>query len=203
MIKNIIFDWSGTLADDLITTYKATMHIFEKLGGKSMPLEEYGKEFFLPYMSFFKKYFPNSTAEQIRELFQEGIQTVGDAEPYPGVRDVLKRLYDRGIKMTIMSASTKERIITDAKRYGIFDCFQEINGDIFDKTEAIVDILQKNGFKPKETMCVGDMPHDIDAGKKAGAISVGISWSHKSKEMLKTSNPDHLISNIAELEQLL
>jgi len=203
MIKNIVFDWSGTLADDLATTYKATMHIFEKLGGKPMPLEEYREKFFLPYMDFWKKYFPNCTNEQVANFFREGLQMAGDSELYPEVKNVLKRLYDRGIKMVVMSSGPQEKIIADAQKHGIFDYFKEINGNILDKTEAIADILQRNDFRSEETMCIGDMNHDIEAGKKVGVTSVGISWGHKSKEMLKTSNPDYLISDIAELEQLL
>ena len=203
MIKNIIFDWSGTLADDLTITYKATMHIFEKLGGKPMPLEEYREKFFLPYMDFWKKYFPNCTKEQIAQFFREGLQIAGNAELYPEVKNVLKKLYDKEIKMVVMSSGPQEKIIADAQKHGILNYFQEINGNILDKTEEITGILQRNGFKPKETMCVGDMNHDIEAGKKAGATSVGISWGHKSKEMIEISNPDYLISNIIELEKLL
>jgi beta-phosphoglucomutase-like phosphatase (HAD superfamily) len=33
MIKNIIFDWSGTLVDDFDAVYKAAMKIFKKVVG--------------------------------------------------------------------------------------------------------------------------------------------------------------------------
>ncbi len=203
MIKNILFDWSGTLIDNLTITYQATMYVFEKLGAKSISLGEYRKRFFLPYINFWKKYFPDSTKEQIGKLFREGLNTSGDMGLYPEVKDVLKRLYDKGIKLVIMSSGSQEKIIADAKTYGVFDYFQEINGNIPDKSQVITDILQRNNFQPKESMYIGDMPHDIQAGKKGGVISVGISWGHKSKEMLEAANPDYLISNIIELEKLL
>ena len=203
MIKNILFDWSGTLVDNLTTIHKATMHVFEKLGVKPMSFEEYREKFSLPYMNFWKLHFPDCTEEQISNLFREGLEMAGNAGLYSGAKDVLKRLYDRGIKMAVMSFGSQEKIIADARRYGVFDYFQEINGNILDKTEVITEILQKNNFKPEETMYVGDMVHDIEAGKKAGVISVGISWGHKSEETLRAANPDHLISNIIELEQLL
>ena len=203
MIKNILFDWSGTLMDDLTTTYKATVYIFEKLGGKPMSFKEYRKMFFLPYMNFWKQHFPDCTKEQIGQLFREGLDASDDTGLYPGVRDVLKRLCDKGIKLGIMSSGPQEKIIADAKRYGVFDYFQEINGTIADKAEVITDILQRNNFEPEETIYVGDMAHDIEAGKKGGVVSIGISWGHKSKEMLEAAKPDHLISDIAELEKLL
>jgi HAD superfamily hydrolase (TIGR01549 family) len=203
MIKNIIFDWSGTLANDLNTTFEATMYVFKKMGVKPMTLEEYRKKFFLPYIDFCDKYLPDFNPEQLRQYFLEGIKTVGSAEVYPGVKEVIKRLHDKGIRIIVMSASTEERIISDAKRYGIFDYFQEIEGDIIDKTEMVLDTIRRNGFNFNETILVGDMPHDIDTAKKAGLISVGIYWGHKPKEILETSEPDYLIGDIKDLEPII
>ena len=203
MIKNILFDWSGTLMDNLTTTYKATMYIFEKLGGKPISFEEYRERFFLPYMNFWKKHFPDCTEKQIAKLFREGLDASGDAGLYPGIKNVLKRLHDKGIKLAVISSGPQEKIIADAKRYGVFDYFQEINGNILDKAEVITEILKRNNFQPEETMYVGDMAHDIEAGKKGGVVSIGISWGHKSKETLEAANPDYLIFDIVELEKLL
>jgi len=61
MIKNIIFDWSGTLSDDLIPVYTATMNIFKKIGLKKIPLNKYRTEFRLPYMTFYHKFNKNIT----------------------------------------------------------------------------------------------------------------------------------------------
>ncbi len=59
MIRNIIFDWSGTLSNDLIPVYTATMNVFRKLGLKTLSLEEYKKEFTLPYIHFYHKHKKN------------------------------------------------------------------------------------------------------------------------------------------------
>ena len=203
MIKNILFDWSGTIVDNLTTSYKATMYIFESFGVKPMTIEDYREKFFLPYVDFLRKYVPDCSEERMRQLFKEGYRAVNDTKFYPEVKNTLKRLHDKGIKMVIMSSGSQEEIIIDAKKCGIFNYFQEINGNILDKTEVITEIIQRNNFKPEETIYVGDMPHDIEAGKKGGVVSVGISWGHKSKESLEAADPDHVISNIVELEQLL
>ncbi len=102
--------------DNLTTIYKATMYVFEKLGVKPMSFQEYRKKFSLPYMNFWKKHFPDSTKEQISKLFREGLNASGNTELYPGVKDVLKRLYDKGIKLVVMSSGSQEKIIADAKR---------------------------------------------------------------------------------------
>jgi len=35
MIKNIIFDWSGVISDNLVTVYQTAMVMFEKLSNGS------------------------------------------------------------------------------------------------------------------------------------------------------------------------
>ena len=66
-----------------------------------------------------------------------------------------------------------------------------------------LNILKRNEFDPEQTAYVGDMTHDIDAGKKAGVITVALGWGYQSKEKLMDSCPDHYLSKISELKQIL
>jgi len=68
-VKNIIFDYSGTLRDDLDWTFAITMRVFEKLGRKPISLEEYRNQMCLPYMNFYVKYFPNVGQKRIDSPF--------------------------------------------------------------------------------------------------------------------------------------
>ena len=52
-------------------------------------------------------------------------------------------------------------------------------------------------------MYVGDMTHDIEAGKEAGVKTVALTWGYQSKEILEKHNPDYIIANISELDKLL
>ncbi len=105
--------------------------------------------------------------------------------------------------MIIISSHPHDKLIQEANEYGFYDYFQEINGSIHNKTEAISDILQKNNFDPKQTLYIGDMTHDVDAGKSAGVTTIALSSGYQSAEKLSESNPDYLISNISELNQLV
>lgn len=203
MIKNILFDWSGTLMDDVTATHKATSHIFKSLGGTPMSLEDHKTKFFLPFMDFWKQKFPNCTKDQIYSLFLEGLNLAGDSELYPNIENVLKKLKDRGINMAIMSSHPQEKLVSYVNHFGLSEYFQEINGGVSDKIKYFPEILERNSFNPKETMYVGDMVHDMKAAQNAGALSVAITWGHQPEEMLKATNPDYLISNITELEELL
>ena len=202
-IKNIIFDWSGTLSDDFTPVYQASMLVFKKLGREPISKEEYRKEFTLPYMVFWNKYFPKLTKEEGDKLYVEAIHQVDEPILYDGVKTELERLKSLGINMIVISSHPHDKLMKEATNYGVQSLFQEINGSIHDKTETIFDILQRNNFDPNQTMYVGDMTHDIDAGKKAGVVTVALGWGYQSKEVLISSNPDHYISDISNLDQLL
>jgi phosphoglycolate phosphatase len=58
-----------------------------------------------------------------------------------------------------------------------------------DKNEVIMEIMNINSFKPRETIYIGDMEHDIDAGKKAGVITVAVSFGYNLKKALLEKTP--------------
>jgi len=203
MIKNIIFDWSGTLSDDLTPAYNASMIMFKRLGHEGISLEEYKREFTLPYMKFWNKYFPKLSKAEENRLYGEAIYQVEEPKAYEGVRDVIERLNFLGINMIILSSQLQEKLELEVECYGLSGYFKVVHGDVHDKTEVIDEILKRNNFSLKQTVYVGDMTHDIEAGKKAGVKTIAIIWGYQDEVKLKKANPDYIINHIFELEHLL
>ena len=203
MIKNIIFDWSGTLIDDVTFTHSATMKVFEKIGLERITLEKFKEEFTLPYMNFYKKFKENANKEIIDEWFDKEINLINKSKLFPETKEVLDFLKQRKIKMIILSSYLQGSIEREIKDNDLQNFFLDINGGVHDKTEVVSEIMRKNNFKPIETIYVGDMAHDIDTGKKAGIITVIVSCGYQSKEKLLEKNPDFLIENLGELENII
>lgn len=63
------------------------------------------------------------------------------------------------------------------------------------------------GLNPKETIFVGDLPHDIQAGKRAGTMTVAVvnfkGAEKGKKEVLKRFKPDFIINHVSELPALI
>jgi len=203
MIKNIIFDWSGTLSDDIIPVYMSAMVIFKKLGIKKITLKEFRKSFMLPYMEFFRKYTPNASKRYVDKIFLQAIYSFQEPKPFPEAKETLKFLNKKGIKMAVMSSHPQEKLEKEVKEYGFEKYFTDVNGSIHDKTKEITKIIARNKFIPKETAYVGDMTHDIDAGKKAKVITIAVSWGYQSKEKLSKKKPDFLIEKLSELKRIV
>ncbi len=54
-------------------------------------------------------------------------------------------------------------------------------------------------FEPSQTVYVGDMVHDIDAGKRAGVHTIGVSWGYDPKEKLVAAGADKVVDNLGDL----
>ncbi|MCX8092496.1 MAG: HAD family hydrolase, partial [Verrucomicrobiae bacterium] len=69
MIRNVIFDWSGTLVDDLPAVWEATNYVLKNAGLPAMTLEEFRSEFCLPFVNFYRRYTPHVPMDKLEEWF--------------------------------------------------------------------------------------------------------------------------------------
>ena len=65
MIRNIIFDWSGTLVDDLPAVWQATNYVLTQAARPEMSLEEFRAEFCLPFTIFYDRHVPHVALPQL------------------------------------------------------------------------------------------------------------------------------------------
>ena len=203
MIRNIIFDWSGTLSNDLIPVYTAIMSVFRKLGLRTLSLEEYKKEFTLPYMHFYHKFKKDIDKEEVDKLFSKEINSVEEPKPFSDAKEILEFLKQKNIQIVVFSSVPQEKLEKEIRDYGFQKFFVDINGSVHDKVETITQIMEKNGFEANETAYVGDMIHDVDAGKKAKVITIAVSWGYQLKEKLSKESPNFLIDDLKELKKLI
>jgi len=203
MIKNVIFDWSGTLCNDLLEIYKACMIVFEKFGVEKISLEEYKREVELPYMNFYWKYIPGLDKDEQDRVYAEAIKTVGKSKIYEGVRETLHFLKKKGINMAVLSSSPRERIEYEINNFNLGGIFSCIFADVHDKRDAVEELMEKCNFEKEETLYVGDIEHDVDTGKHAGITTVAITWGYCTKDRLEKSNPDYMIDKIEQLKEII
>lgn len=63
--------------------------------------------------------------------------------------------------------------------------------------------LLKLKTKIKDLVYIGDEVRDIEAAKKAGILSVGVSWGFQTEVAMKKASPDHLFNKPQELMTLI
>ena len=90
MIRNIIFDWSGTLVNDLPGVWKATNHVLDQAGVQTLTLDEFRDEFQLPFTGFYERFTPDIPLETLEGWFHGSFREVcGDVTALPHANDFL------------------------------------------------------------------------------------------------------------------
>ncbi len=201
MIKNFIFDWSGTLHDNFHCFCEAVDMMFDKLGGERISTDE-KRNIDTMYMDFWNRHFPSLTKEEQDKLFKEAIHKTSKSKLYDGVKETLEKLANHKINLFVLSSDIHSRLLPEANVGGINNLFIDIVTNVYHKDEALKALVNKHKLNPEETAYVADVAGDIHAGKKAGVKTIAITWGFHTEENLKTANPDHIVHKIESIEHL-
>lgn len=203
MNKVFIFDWSGTLSDNFHCFCKVCDLIFLELGEKPISEEEVRLNFTLPYMKFWNKYFPDLSREKQCVLYEKYIHQVDEPRLYPKIKEVMELLGNSGWKIFVLSSDPISKLIPETEKSGLSPFFDKVIGDIHEKDAMIISLIEKYDLDKNLTYYVGDTSGDVEAGKSSNVKTIGISWGFQDKTVLSKSNPDFLIDDIVEIEDIV
>ena len=204
MIKNILLDWSGTLADDLGPVLAATNAIFRHYGKKDLTLEEFRHHFRLPFSGFYAELLPEATEEGLEALYERFFLGLNDdVELLPGALEFLEFCKVTGRRTFLLSTIKPAHFELQAGRLGVKDHFEHAYVGIADKREKIREILRDHNLDPAETMFVGDMVHDIETARHGGILGVAVLTGFDSIEKLLPAKPPVICEGLGELQRML
>lgn len=204
MIRHVILDWSGTLADDLSSVLIATNRIFAEYGRDPLTLEEFREHFRLPFSGFYADMLPEATAEGLEELYERFFHGFNDSiELLPGARDFLEFCKASGRRSYLLSSIKTSHFDIQADRLGVGRFFEVAYTQVMDKREKIREILKIHNMNPAETMFVGDMVHDIETARHGGVLDVAVLTGFDRIEKLLPASPTIIARDIAAVQRLL
>ena len=209
-VKGIIFDFDGTLADTSPIIFASFDHSCRKVLGHTVDRKDFIRTFGQPLRPSLEKLFPGKGGE-ICDIYRAYQQVHHDEliRPFPGVRETLESLRERGIRMAVVTSKFTETALRGMNCVGIASFFEDVIGaekitrpkpDPQPCLEAL-DIL---GVDPSQCLCVGDSPYDLVSGKKAGCTTVAVDYSLFERDLLhQWGNPDHTVSTMPDLLPLI
>lgn len=204
MLRNLLLDWSGTLADDLGPVLKATNSIFRHYGRRDLTLDKFRHHFRLPFSEFYAELLPEAALEGLEPLYERFFAGLHDeVELLPGAREFIDFCRRSGRRIFLLSTIKATHFDAQAGRLGVRDVFEHPYVGIMDKLEKICEILATHELDPAETAFVGDMVHDIETARHGGVLSVAVLTGFDSLEKLGPSHPDVVVANLAVLQKLL
>ncbi len=204
MIRNIIFDWSGTLVDDLPSVLAATNFVLKQAGLEEISLDRFRREFSLPFKKFYDRYTPHVPMDQLEEWFHAHFQEVQHlVVELPHAREFLLFCRRHKVRTFLLSTVRADHFAVQAEATGFGPFIDLPYLGVLDKRTKIRDILQSNNLRPEETLFIGDMQHDIETARHGGIFSCAVLTGYNHLEQLRASEPDLIVEHLAELQDIL
>jgi phosphoglycolate phosphatase len=204
VIRNIIFDWSGTLVDDLPAVLKASNFVLAQAGKSEMTLDEFRAEFSLPFTNFYNRHTPDVPMPQLEEWFHtEFKRSQSSVCELPHARAFLEFCREKNLRLFLLSTVHQDHFLAQCRVTG-FDAFLEkpYTG-VWDKRKKIHEILRENSLAPGETLFIGDMQHDIETARHGGVHSCAVLTGYNTLEQLRAAKPDLIVEHLSELRDVL
>ena len=122
---------------------------------------------------------------------------------YPGVRDVLDRFHDAGIKMAVLTNKPVRFSQGIIDGLGLTAHFQRVyGGNSFDQKKphpvGIETLIAEYGVSREKTIMVGDSSVDVQTARNAQVPVCGVTWGFQP-ETFAEYPPDFLIDTPEEL----
>lgn len=213
----VLFDVDGTLLDSapgIIDGYKWAL----RSAGVEPPADEVlGADIGPPLEVVLTRHgFPAERASEAIGIYRERYLSHGTlmAEPYPGVREMLDALAERGVRLATATTKRVDTARSILGVHGLLDYFEVIGGsgltDRTTKPEIVAWTLHQLGLSESDSvgsidaaaaeqvLMVGDRHYDVEGGKTNGLPVLGCTWGYGSNDELRRSGADLFATSPAE-----
>jgi len=204
VIRNIIFDWSGTLVDDLPAVWEASNYVLTRAGRAEMTLEQFRAEFCLPFTIFYDKHTPDVPMDQLESWFHSRFrQCQASVCALPHARKFLEYAREHRLRTFLLSTVASDHFEVQQRATGFGEFLDKPYLGVWDKRKKIHDLLAENKLRPDETLFIGDMQHDIETARHGGVLSCAVLTGYNTLEQLRQAQPDLIVEHLGELREVL
>ena len=211
MIKALIYDLDGTLADTLPSLCQAINMTMDHYGAPLRTCEDVRLAIGNGARMLVKRLLPNALANHENKVTEALLyynaryaETYTAADCYDGIQDAVTALCHRGYTSAVLSNKPDKytvalcRILFPENTFTMTQGQQEGVPTKPDPT-APLSIAARLGVKPEECAFIGDSEVDIRTAKNAGMMSVGCAWGYRSADDLRAEGADAVIDTPDQL----
>ncbi len=190
--KNVIWDWNGTLINDVDYVVDVINPLLERHGLQKQTADSYKKIFGFPVKDYYikmgfdlEKNCFNKMSEDFHESYYSNFFS---CDLYDTSKNALAEFQKQNKRQSILSASDQQALFQVVDHYNIRNYFEHVFG-IENKLAASklnrgLELMYHSGYYGADTLLIGDTDHDLEVGHKMGVEVVLLSHGHQSRERL-------------------
>jgi len=192
MIEAVLWDLDGVLVDTAQFHFQAWRQLLGELG-RSLSEEEFGRTFGLRNDLVLRNLLGHVPAEEVQRLaerkealFRE--HAAGRVAALPGAVELVRRSRESGRRNALVTSTPRANIDFVLKQVGLAGRFDTIvaaedvsNGK--PDPEGYLLAALRLGAAPVRCLVVEDAPGGIEAARRAGMRSLGVTTTHSREEL--------------------
>ncbi|MFW5827138.1 MAG: HAD family hydrolase [Alkalispirochaeta sp.] len=191
----VIWDWNGTLLDDLWLALETANGMLRRRGLPEMDAHRYREIFDFPVENYYRRAGFDFTVESFSVLAQEFItgfhSRIHECQLHPLVEEVVQGLHRDGVSQLVLSASRESTLHAAVRQRGLhpyFDALHGLHDDLAVSKAAVgLELISRHNLNPQRTVLIGDTVHDAEVAQKMGIPCILTASGHHSRERLETT----------------
>jgi len=210
-IDTVLFDLDGTLVDSVELIMAAYRHTMQRCLGHVPPEELWLAGLGTPLRQQLHEFARDAEQhEQMRLTFRDYSNIHHDqmVRSYDGIAELLGELQRRSLKLALVTSKHRASSLRAFRVAGLTGFFEVlVCADDVERHKPdplpVVRALEGLGSSAERALFVGDSPHDMVAGRRAGVSTAAACWGPFERSHLEPSQPDHWLQIPADLLELL
>lgn len=211
MVKYLVFDFDGTIADSTEGILQTTRATFARMGLPVPDDASVRQGIGLPLKGALRTAgMPEDRLDEAADIYHEVFYEIAPKHIvlFPGTKEALEKLASRGYRMAIATSRSEHSLVMLLGEHGIAKYFEVLGsvGCVENPKPApdiVLWVLGRLGATPEQALVIGDTVYDIQMGKAARCSTCAVTYGNHGPEQLRSAEPDFLIDDLRELPRLL
>jgi phosphoglycolate phosphatase len=190
--KMVIWDWNGTLLNDIDICIESINRLLEKRNKPGITKETYYKLFRFPVIDFYNDLGFDFESESFDAVSDEYIFQYISIESQSSLQesalDLLRFFQKNRLRQVVLSAMEQQTLAESIQKYNIRHFFNEIVGvENFyghGKLDAARRFVARSDISPSNITLLGDTTHDYEVARALGLNCILIAIGHQPYEKL-------------------
>lgn len=195
MYDTIIWDWNGTLLDDLELSIKAVNVLLKERDLPILTLDRYKDIFGFPVINYYEKAGFDFSKEPFEKPARQYVKLYASGESdlklFPDVVDTLSFFKDNNYRQIVLSAMKEDNLRKMISNAGISHFFDGIFGikDNYAREKVSIgkQVVENLNLNPEKCLMIGDTIHDAEVAEQCGFDCILFSGGHVAKQRLETT----------------